>query len=99
MDYQSLLDKKIAADIATNMERSQQSEQFTIADRARVPSNPVKPRRMILYGLAGLGSLAFSMAIGLLLEFRKNQFLGEWELAAGVRVLGRIPTIASESAV
>ena len=33
MDYQSLLDKKIAADIATNMERSRRSEHAPITNR------------------------------------------------------------------
>jgi hypothetical protein len=46
--------------------------------------------------LAGGGSL-FGLALGVLLalafELRKDTILGEWELPAGVRVLGILPPI------
>src|SRR5437660_9710096 len=39
-NYRSLLDKKISAGMASEMERSNQSERFTVADPARVPQMP-----------------------------------------------------------
>jgi len=80
------------------MERSNQSERFTVADPARVPQMPVEPRRKLLYGLAALGAFAFSVTLALVIEFRKDTLLGEWELPANLRVLGRIPRINPSSA-
>jgi polysaccharide chain length determinant protein (PEP-CTERM system associated) len=93
LNYRSLLDKKLAADVASDMERRQKSERFVIVDMARTPERPIKPKRLIL----NAGGSIFGLALGLLLafgiEFRRNAVLGEWELPAGVPVLGRVPLI------
>jgi len=44
-NYQSMLDKKIQAQMAESLERKQQGEQFKILDPARLPEKPVKPDR------------------------------------------------------
>jgi polysaccharide chain length determinant protein (PEP-CTERM system associated) len=57
-NYQSLMDKKIQARMAENLERNQQGEQFKILDPARIPEKPIKPNRdrILLMGLVmGLG--------------------------------------------
>ncbi len=61
-NYQSLMDKKIQAQMAQNLEMKQQGEQFKILDLARIPEKPVKPDRnkVLLIGVvlglvAGLG--------------------------------------------
>lgn len=61
-NYQSLLDKKIQAQMAESLERKQQGEQFKVLDPARLPEKPVKPdrNRIMLIGafiglIAGLG--------------------------------------------
>jgi polysaccharide chain length determinant protein (PEP-CTERM system associated) len=61
-NYQSLLDKRIQAQMAENLERKQQGEQFKILDPARLPEKPFKPdrNRILLMGaifgiMAGLG--------------------------------------------
>lgn len=92
-NYKSLLDKQTAAAMALDMERRQQSERFTILDRATVPEKPVKPNRPLLYALVSLGSLALGLLLGLILELRRNVFLGEWELPEGATVLARLPYI------
>jgi polysaccharide chain length determinant protein (PEP-CTERM system associated) len=92
-NYKSLLDKKMAAEMALDMERRQKSERFTILDRAKAPARPVKPKRPLLYGIASTGSLALALLIGLGLELRRNVFLGEWELPEGTVVLARLPHI------
>jgi len=92
-NYQSLLDKKLSAQVATEMERSQQSERFTVADPAHVPEKAAKPRRRMLYAASSMSGLAIGLALGLLIELRKNVFLGEWELPSGLQVLGRIGKI------
>ena len=94
LNYRNLHDKKISATISAEMERSEQSERFTIAEPAHVPSKPVAPNRL-LYGLvACLCSLVCSLALFLTAELKKHTFLGEWEIPAHVAILGRIPKIA-----
>lgn len=93
LNYRNLHDKKVAADISAEMERSEQSERFTIAEAPHVPTLPVAPNRL-LYNLVGwLIALASSLAFFFGLELRKDNFLGEWELPADIAVLGRIPKI------
>jgi uncharacterized protein involved in exopolysaccharide biosynthesis len=92
--YQSLLDKKLAADVAADMEKRQKAERFVPLEIARVPEKPIKPKRQLLAAGAGLFALALSMALGAALEFRKGVLLGEWELPGSVTILGRIPLMA-----
>ena len=57
--YQSLMDKKGQSQLAENLERKQQGEQFKILDPARLPEKPIKPdlQRILLVGaLIGLVS-------------------------------------------
>jgi succinoglycan biosynthesis transport protein ExoP len=92
-NYKSLLDKKMAAEMALDMERRQQSERFTVLDRAQLPEKPIKPNRPVLYaGAAGLG-LVLALALGFLTELRKNVVLGEWELPEDATILARLPYI------
>lgn len=92
-NYNSLLQKQLAAGVASDMERSQESEQFTIVEPARVPEKPVKPKRPVLAAGGSVASLVMGLLIGFALEFRKRAFLGEWELPSGTVVLGRVPRI------
>jgi polysaccharide chain length determinant protein (PEP-CTERM system associated) len=92
-NYRMLLDKKLAAEMATDMEHRQKSERFTIVDPARAPANPVKPNRPFLNTAGCLLGLAVGVGLSLLLESRKAVLLGEWELPSGVAVLGRLPMV------
>ncbi len=56
--YNSLLARKLEAEIAVSMEKKQKGEQFRVVDPAKIPSNPVEPdvKKIILLTLAiGLG--------------------------------------------
>jgi uncharacterized protein involved in exopolysaccharide biosynthesis len=92
-NYKSLLDKKMAAEMALDMERRQQSERFTVLDRARLPEKPVKPNRPQLYAIGSGLALALALTMGFSAELRQNVILGEWELPEGVPILGRLPHI------
>jgi len=92
-NYKSLLDKRMAAEMSLDMERRQQSERFVVLDRARLPEKPVKPKRPVLYAAGSAVSLLLALLLGFGAEFRKNVFLGEWELPAGTPVLARLPFI------
>jgi polysaccharide biosynthesis transport protein len=91
-NYKSLLDKKLAAAMATDMERRQQGERFTLLDPPRVPERPISPKtHQIELGCVISLALGFALAVGA--ESRKNAVLGEWELPDDIPVLGRVPMI------
>jgi polysaccharide chain length determinant protein (PEP-CTERM system associated) len=92
-NYQSLLDKQLAAEMAAQMESTQRSERFVVLDPARIPEKPIRPDRLA-WSLAGW-AVAFGLAFltGLAVEINKNVFLGEWELPREVLVLARVPKI------
>lgn len=92
-NYRSLLDKKITAEMAIEMERRQQAERFTLVDAARTPSRPIKPKRELLNGLAAVAGLAVGLVLAVAIELKRNAVLGEWELPSDVRVLGRVSVI------
>ena len=62
-NYQSLLDKGLQAQMAENLERKQQGEQFRVLDPARIPEKPVRPDRnkILLMGLL----IGLSVGVGL----------------------------------
>jgi polysaccharide biosynthesis transport protein len=93
-NYQSLLDKKLAAEMSTDMERRQKAERFIVIDQARTPEKPVKPNRPLLAAVSALSGLLLGLVFALGKEMRTNAILGEWELPRGVPVLGRIPRIS-----
>jgi polysaccharide chain length determinant protein (PEP-CTERM system associated) len=56
--YNSLLNRRLEAELAANMERKQKGEQFRIVDPASLPQKPSDPdmkKIFILFVLAGLG--------------------------------------------
>jgi uncharacterized protein involved in exopolysaccharide biosynthesis len=95
-NYQSLLDKKLAADVATDMEKWQKAERFVMLDQAGIPERPVRPRRVVLGTAGSLLSLLMAGALAFLLEFKNNVILGEWELPAGTVIIGRLPRMQLE---
>ena len=92
-NYKSLLDKRIAADMATDLERRQQGERFTMIDPAQTPAKPFSPDRLGWAGLACALSLLIAVGAGVVREMQRNVLLGEWELPPDIAILGRITAI------
>jgi polysaccharide chain length determinant protein (PEP-CTERM system associated) len=90
-NYRSLLDKKLAADVAAQMEQWQKAERFVMLDAARVPEKAIRPKRMLLVAAGILLSLLAAAALAFVKELKRDVILGEWELPAGTVVLGRVP--------
>jgi succinoglycan biosynthesis transport protein ExoP len=66
--YDSLLAKKLQSEMATNLEKRQESEQFVVIDPPQLPQRPYTPKRLAL-ALGGLGAgLALGLALVVLLE-------------------------------
>lgn len=56
--YNSLLNRKLEAEIAVSMEKKQKGEQFRVLDPAKLPERPIKPdiRKILLMAMAlGIG--------------------------------------------
>lgn len=58
--YSSLLDRKLEAELAVNMEKKQKGEQFRILDHARLPEKPISPdvKKLLMFCIAS--ALGFS---------------------------------------
>ena len=97
-NYQSLLDKKIQAQMAENLERKQQGEQFKVLDPARLPEKPVKPdrNRILLIGaviglVAGVGLTWFRESLD-----RSFHTVSEVENYLGISVLATLPNLKED---
>ncbi len=92
-NYQSLLDKKLNARIAENLEKRQKGEQFRILDPANLPTKPEKPDplKMILAGLVVGCGIGFGGAF--LMEQSSKVFrrAEEIESELSLSVLATIP--------
>jgi len=91
--YQSLLDKKLSAQMASELEARQKGERFVILDPAPIPNQPSGPNRVII-GFAGLllgliGGVGSAIAI----EMTDASVRSEHEAAEllGIPVLVGIP--------
>ncbi len=95
--YRSLLDKTYSAEMATELERRQEGESFTMLDAARVPDRPVRPNRLAYLSGALLFSLLLGVAVAVLREIFDNSIKTEEELhqaLPGVLLLGSTPCFA-----
>jgi hypothetical protein len=90
-NYQSLLQKRMDANLAMEMEKRQKSEKFVLLESARVPEEPIKPKVAVLSGVGSGIGLLLGIVLGLGREFKKNVLLGEWELPKELNVMGRVP--------
>jgi polysaccharide chain length determinant protein (PEP-CTERM system associated) len=98
IQYKSLLEKKAAAQMATEMERREKAERFTPLDQPRVPEKPFSPNRPVWMLAASVLSLILAAAYPMAREIKRDYFLGEWELPAHVVAIGRVPLISFAAA-
>jgi polysaccharide chain length determinant protein (PEP-CTERM system associated) len=88
--YNDLLTKKNQSEMASDLERRQEGEQFRVLDPANLPDRPVFPDRR-LFAATGMG-LGFLLGIGLsvLLEMRDKALRTEQD----VELFLELPTLA-----
>lgn len=92
-NYQTLLDKRLSARVAVNLERRQKGEQLRVLDPANLPTRPDSPNRVLImaWGLLGGCGLGVGLALGLdhvNPTFRRRE---EVELLPDIRVLATVP--------
>jgi polysaccharide chain length determinant protein (PEP-CTERM system associated) len=99
--HQSLLNKKIQAELAENLERRRKSEQFKILDLATPPTSPNKPDKRKVFGLAFVLGLVLGGGLAYLREFMDPSFhkVDDVEEFLGLPVIATIPKIETKKNV
>jgi polysaccharide chain length determinant protein (PEP-CTERM system associated) len=94
-NYLSLLDKKIAAQMAENLERKQQGEQFKILDPARLPEKPSKPDRNKILLMGSVIGLVAGLGLAWFRESLDQSFhsVSDLEDYLGIPVVATIPNL------
>ena len=96
--YETLLSKKLQSEMATNLEKRRQGEQFRMIDPPNLPTRPYWPNRLA-FSIGGLATgLAIGLALAMLLDFFKPRLMQQSELAefvGGGYVLA-LPVFTSE---
>lgn len=92
-NYQALLEKRLNAHVAENLEKRQQGEQIRVMDPANLPQKPEKPNRLMIMMLGLMGGGGFGVALALGLDqlnptFKRRE---EVEILPGIQVLATIP--------
>jgi len=97
-NYQSLMDKKIQAQMAENLERKQQGEQFKILDPARLPEKPIKPDRNKILLIGGVIGLMAGLGLAWFRESLDQSFhtVSEVEDYLEISVIATIPNLREE---
>ena len=96
--YESLKDKKIQSQMAENLEKKQQGEQFKILDPARYPEKPVKPDRNMILLMGAFIGLAAGLGLAWFRETLDQSFHSEEELETdlGLPILAILPNMKEE---
>lgn len=94
-NYNDLLRKRTESEMATDLERRQQGEQFRVMDPPFLPSRPSSPNRPMIAGGGFGGGLMLGLAIALLLEMRDKALRSERDIERHLRLptLALLPTL------
>jgi polysaccharide chain length determinant protein (PEP-CTERM system associated) len=98
LSYQSLLDKKMQAQMAENLERRQKGMQFKILDPAVLPEAPVKPDRNKILLIGAVVGLAMGLGLTWFRESLDQSFrtVSDLENYLAIPVLARVPNLKEE---
>ncbi len=93
--FNSLLDRKLEAELSVNMEKKQKGEQFRILDHARLPEKPISPNVKLLFLLSIATGLGIGGGITFLLEFFNSSIRREEQIEKelGLKILAAIPPL------
>lgn len=93
--YDSLLARKLEADIAVNMERKSKGEQFRIIDPAKVPQKPVSPNMKKIFMMIMVLGIGLGGGVSFLLDFFNTSFRrpDDIEESLDLPVLATLPII------
>ena len=98
--YESLLAKRIDAKLAENLEKSRQSEQFNILEKAIPPADPYSPNRLLFLVIGLAGGTLLGMVSAFLRDQTDSTFAEGDALQhafPGVQVLATIPQMTPQT--
>ena len=96
--YETLLSKKLQSEMATNLEKRRQGEQFRMIDPPNLPTRPYWPNRLLF----SVGGLALGLALGVGIAVLMNRLRPKiYEAGELVEFLGAgyvlaLPAFATE---
>jgi uncharacterized protein involved in exopolysaccharide biosynthesis len=91
-NYDSLLKKQMQSQLATNLEKRQQGQQFRIIDPPSLPNQPYSPDRLKYSAFGLLAGLILGIGCLSAAEYVDDRVRGRHDLKiAGARVLVSIP--------
>ena len=88
--YDEMLTKKTQSEMATDLERRQQGEQFRVIDPPSMPEKPTSPDRPMFAAGGLFGGLALGLGLAFLLEMRDKSLRNERD----VEFFLELPTLA-----
>ena len=93
LNYDSLLKKQMQSQMATNLEKRQQGEQFRIIDPPSLPKKPVSPDRLKLSLMGLAGGLLLGLGLAVVVEAVEDKVRTEDEVTrlVKVRILAGVP--------
>lgn len=92
-NYHTLLEKRLNANVAVNLEKRQKGEQFRVLDPANLPEKPDSPKQWLIMAVGLVGGCGLGIGLALALEwvnptFRRRE---EVEQLPGIHVLATVP--------
>jgi succinoglycan biosynthesis transport protein ExoP len=96
-NYQSLLQKKLQSELATNLEKRQQGEQFRIIDPPNLPLKPSEPNRLAIITIGWVLGLCMGFGLTAFKEIKDETVHNERNLLPSVSVplLVHVPVLRS----
>ncbi len=96
-NYDSLLKKQMQSQLATNLEKRQEGEQFRIIDPASLPTKPVSPDRLKMSLMGIFGGLVVGIGLMVLFEALDDRVFKEDEITriVNARILSGIPHLST----
>jgi polysaccharide chain length determinant protein (PEP-CTERM system associated) len=93
--YNSLLSRKLEAELAVSMERKQKGEQFFVLDNAKLPEKPVAPNMKKLFMMALAAGLGLGCGLAYLLEYLDTSYRRPEEIESTLKlpVIATIPPV------
>lgn len=93
--FNSLLGRKLEAEMSVNMEKKQKGEQFRILDHARLPEKPISPNVKLLFLLSIATGFGIGGGVIFLLELLDTSIRREEQIeeGLGLKILAAVPPI------
>lgn len=93
--FNSLMDRKLEAELSMNMEKKQKGEQFRILDHARLPEKPISPNVKNFFLLSVVAGFGLGAGIIFLLEFFDSSIRRDEQIEdeLGLTILASIPQL------